>query len=331
MQLYIFKDFALLDMIPQYVSYQQTRCYQDAGNFTLSLNSLEHKDCLAIGSYIMVNDDTLIIENIHAYHDVGGEFKLEATGRQLSSILDRRIILSKLTISTTQTFEAQIYNLVQSHFISPTDTKRRVPFLRASPSKGISVKPVEAFTFENTDCLSIIKILCQESALGFRIRFHPEDGFMEFEVYKGSDLAEEVFFSEDYSNIEYSELYEQSRDMKNVGYLSKDGTTTEMANTIAGLERREIACTGTDTSEVAKTLQSKGKLMSAECGVLSKSQFVYREDWDIGDTVAFVDNVLGFKVEKPILEVAENYSDTFSIDLVCGDKIPTIFEKLGRR
>lgn len=326
MQLQIFRDFEMIDIIDTFVSFEHCRCYQEAGQFTLECNSLEHREALRPNFYIMVEDEPLLIENVHKYKTGTNELRLEVTGRQLSAILDRRVIAA-LTVDRSKTFEDHMYTLVKDNFAEPTDPKRKIEHFRLAGRKGLAEIPKEIYQFENTDCLDIIKTLCQESGLGFRIHFYPEDNYMEFEVYKGKDKTEDVFFSEEYGNVSDSEIYEQTQDYKNVVYLNG----SEVIGEAQGLERREFIVTGSEKGEAMKELNDRCQLSAAECTVLLSEQFAYKKDWDIGDVITFQDNSLGFVVEQPILEVKEIYKDILEIEVNFGDKIPTVFEKLVRR
>lgn len=329
MRLDIFQGFELVDMLQDFISFEHTRCYRDAGSFTLVLNSLAHKDSLRIGNIIMLQEEAMIIENVHQYSTGSHELRLEITGRSLSSLLDRRVI-ARFAASTGQTFAEQIYGIVNENFITPLDPKRKIEHMEIADGSVSSMRPAESYLYENMDCLSVIKELCRESGQGFSIQFRPEAQKMVFALYQGRDLTDEVFFCEEYGNVSDTEIYEQTKDYKNAAYTSANGTLTEVAGEASGMERREMIVTGGQGSALAE-LGQRSWLSAAECAILLNGQFVYREDWDIGDTVTFTDYQLGFLVEQPILEVKEIYGSNREIEVNFGDKIPTVFEKLKGR
>lgn len=329
MRLEVFEGFELMDMIQGFISFEHTRCYQDAGGFTLILNTLDHKDSLRIGNTIMLQDDAMIIENVHQYSTGSHELRLEITGRSLSSILDRRVV-GRFMAVTDKTFAEQIYSLVNENFIMPINAKRKIEYMEILENAMLLEKPRESYLYENRDCLAIIKELCRESGVGFRVGFLPEEQKLVFALYQGRDLTEEVFFCEEYGNVSDSEIYEQTKDYKNVAYISVNGKLTEGAGETSGMERREMIVTGGQGSAFVE-LGERNRLSAAECAVLLNGQFAYREDWDIGDTVTFSDNRLGFLVEQPILEVKEIYGGNMEIEVSFGDKIPTVFEKMKGR
>lgn len=328
MRLEIFNGFELVDMIYEFASFEREKKYAAAGDFTLTLNSLEYVDSLKRDNYIVIDGDCYVIENVHRFKNEKGEIELEVTGRHLNSILDRRVLAS-LTVGTGSTYEAQMYALVNGTFINPADPNRKIPFMRAAVLKGLPAAPAESSVLEDKNVLEILEEICPAAGLGFRMNFLPEVQQFEFEVYQGRDLTGEVFFCEDFGNVADSELYEQGRDYRNVGYLNNDGALTQVGNA-AGLARREFILNGGDTGDVKTRLAESAVLISAECAVLLTEQFIYREDWDLGDTVSFIDRRLGFVVEKPVMEIKETYTDKMDIDVVFGDRIPTVFEKLRR-
>ena len=89
--------------------------------------------------------------------------------------------------------------------------------------------------------------------------------------------------------------------------------------TAAGLDRREIILGDEET------LSDYGRLISVDGMVLDTEQFIYLEDWDLGDTVSYLDKTLGFFVENPILEIQETYEKEVTMEVTFGERVPTIF------
>ena len=330
MKIEAFEGFELNSYIQNYVSFEQERCYRDAGQFTLTLNSLEHKDDLQIGNYLIVDNDALIIENVHQYSTGTKELRLEVSGRGLASILDRRVV-GRFTAVTAKTYEEQIYSLLQENFIQPKDSRRKVDCLQLAPQRGFIEKPAIEYILENRNCLDIIKELCINGNLGFRMQLFPEEELFLFGLYQGRDLTEDVFFSEEYGNVADSEIYEQTIDFRNAAYTSVNGILTEIEGGASGLFRREMIVSSTEKGGALTELRDRSARSAAECSICLNGEFVYKEDWDIGDTISFIDNSLGFLMEQPILSVKESYTNTLEIEVNFGDTIPTVYEKLERR
>ena len=86
-----------------------------------------------------------------------------------------------------------------------------------------------------------------------------------------------------------------------------------------------------DAQDASEKLADAAIQISAEGMILDTDQFAYHEDWELGDTVGYTDNSLGFSVNRPILEIEETCTTNTVIDVVFGDRIPTIFEILMKK
>lgn len=320
MKIDIFNLFTLETMIFDYSSLEFTRKFRGAGIFSLTLNSLEDYEYLKEDYIMLIGSDAYIIENIHAYNNDKKERTLEITGSHVNKLLSRRVTAA-VTINTTATIEAQLLSLVNANFINPSSSARKVSNF-TSKSNGITKKATTQYTVGDEKGVTVMEVLnrvCGNSGLGWRVNFLPEEQKFEFEVYEGLNLTSDVFFGEEYGNVSESDLYKQSENYSNVGY--REGTFT---GTVTGLDRREVIL------DENTSLSDYKRLISAESVVMNNDQFVYRVDWDLGDTVAFDNKVLGFTVEQPILEIKEIHSNTVDLEVTFGDKIPTIFDKLKK-
>lgn len=312
-----------------FVSFRYRRMFRGAGDFTLILNSFEDADNLQNGNYLMVGTDAYIIENRHKYDD-GGKPKFEVSGQHINSLLDRRVITT-VTINTTDTIEQQLHKLVKDNFVSPSDTNRVMPGLTLAPAKGIAQKAASSYGLKNMDVLTALNQICGNYGLGWRLNYAPEQGQFAFEVLEGRDLTDEVFFSDEYRNIADSEVYENTQGYRNVLYAVSDETGVKTYGQGTGLDRREMIAENVDAQDAPEKLADTAIQISAEGMILDTDQFAYHDDWDLGDTVNYTDNALGFSVNKPILEIEETCTTSTAIDVVFGDRIPTIFEVLLRK
>ena len=315
MKLDIFQGFALKTMLFAYESFQFRRMFRGAGSFSIELNDLSEKENLQLDTIIVARDDAWIIENIHSYKNVVGEITLEATGRHINAILERRIVES-FTINTADPIEVQLRKLVADHFISPILSARKVENFYLGALKGIEKKAATSYTLEKMTVLEILNKVCGYSGLGYKVNYYPEQQQFVFEVLEGRNLANAVFFSEEYRNVEEVEVYQESEKYKNAGL--RNGIWVGDAS---GFDRREVFL------EEDKNLSEYAKIISVDGMVLNTEQFIYLEDWDLGDTVSYLDKTLGFMVENPILEIQETYASEVDLAVTFGERIPTIFGK----
>ncbi len=328
MRLEIFKDFQLIDMIYSYESFEHTRKFADCGEFSLILNNFIDINILSPNNIILVDNIPYIIENIHRYKNANKTIETEVTGRSLKAILDRRVI-TNFTLNTNITYEQQIYKLIQDNYINPSDNNKKVDFIKNANLKNISLKPTQEISFENKYLLDLIIDICKLCNLGFNIKYLPEPRQMVFEVLEGNDLTNDVVFSEQFNNITDLEIYNQTKDYKNICYY-KDNENINVIGTGTGLNRREEIVSG-DISEAINLLENKKEALSIECSVLSNEQFKYKIDWNLGDVVLIEDKGLNVFIEKRIIEIKETINENHYIELVFGDKILNIYEKLGRK
>lgn len=318
MQLFVFKDFLLQTILFEYASFQFRRCFRGAGEFTLTLNGLDEIDNLIEGNIILAQDDAYLIENTHSFSNMKGEKTLEITGRHINCLLERRV-QETTAINTTDAIEVQLMALIDANFIHPIIPARKAAEISNKPVKGIDTKATTAYTLNKMALLELCNRICGNSGLGYRLNYLPEERTIQFEVLQGRDLKDQVFFSEEYANVSEADIYKQSNEYRNV--LCKDGTFTGDA---AGLERREVMIDDT------QNLSDFQRLISVDGAILNTDQFQYRGDWDLGDTVTFIDRTLGFYVENPVLEIVETHGSDKDIDVTFGKRVPTVFEKLKK-
>lgn len=320
MQIDIFNNFGLETMIFGYASLEFTRKYRGAGPFCLVLNSLEDYQYLQEDYIALIGSDAYLIENIHSYNNDKKERTIEVTGTHINKLLSRRVT-APVTINATATIESQLLSLVDANFINPTLADRKINGF-VNKSNGITKKSTTQYAVGDEKGVTVMEVLnrvCGNSGLGWRVNFLPEQQKLEFEIYEGIDLTNDVFFGEEYGNVSESDLYRQSQNYSNVGYkagvFSGSGT---------GINRRERIL------DENMSLSDCSRLVCAESVIKNNDQFVYKVDWDLGDVVAFEDSMLGFKVNKPVLEVKEIHSNKVGLEVVFGDKIPTVWEKLKK-
>ena len=330
MKLEVFKGFDLEDIIIDFERFRAVRAYRDAKGFELILKSFEQANSLKDNNVILCGQDAYLIENFIKYKNSGNEVKYEVTGRHINCLLERRTVINYV-VSSAMTYEAQMYKIVNENFINPTDSDRVLPGLLNSALKGFTETPSESYEIKYKSVLEIIKEFAEAADLGFRIIFDPDNQQYVFEVYRGQNKTADVFFSEEFSNVADVELTKRTEDYRNVGYLDNNGAITRIG-TASGIERREYSTSGSDVGNILEEMQRRREIVSANGQILNTGQFPYKDEWDLGDTVSFEDRQLGFKVERPVLEVTETYTEQLEIEAVFGDRIPSIIEiiKKGR-
>jgi len=328
MRIEVLKDFELVDMIFEFQKLDILRRYRGVGDFRLTLNNLEYTNSLEIDNIIYFNNEAYIIQNYQKYKNIQNEMNFIVSGKHINSILERRVLLPSVTINTTETYEVQMRNLINTHFINPADPNRKINNLVLANLKGYPYIPTTTSTLEDMTVREALTQLSSKVGLGYNLICDIENKQFIFEVIEGQDKTEEVFFSEEFGNVLDSEIYKKTDESINVCYLNNSGAITSTGIGI-GLNRKEAIIPGQNISEATEEIERRKDIISAECEIAMTDQFVYKEDWDLGDIVTFIDKTLGFIVERPVLEIKEYYTDRLDIDVVFGDRVPTIFEKMG--
>lgn len=201
----------------------------------------------------------MIIETIETTSDAETGNHLIVSGRSLESILDRRIIWGQ------QSFNGNLQNgietLINSCFIDPTDSKRKVDnfVFKQSTDPAITELTFEA-QYLGDNLLEVVEKLCGDYGIGYKITLNDERQYV-FELYAGVDRSYNqienpyVVFSPEFENIINSKYITSSTNYKNVTLVAGEGegadrvTVTVGSNDVTGLERRE---TFTDASDVSQ-------------------------------------------------------------------------------
>ena len=170
-----------------------------------------------------------------------------------------------------------------------------------------------------------------------------------FEVYKGVDRTESqrersrVVFSEIYKNLNGVAYVFSNQNTKTCAIVAGEGEGT--ARTLVtvgggtGWDLREVIVDARDvqkdddmtTAEYTEILKQKGNEKLAEYGIVEAMDaqtkpfvnFVYREDYDLGDVVTVKKKMWGIEMDKRITEIQEIFENGgFDIVPTFGDPLP---------
>lgn len=325
MEIYILnRSFEEIGIIDVYNSFIWTTRYYESGDFELYLPAnAEALSLLAIGNYITRSDDanTMLIEKIEIKTDVENGNYIIATGRDLKSILDRRVISSQQALSGT--VESAIYNLVNACCGSTAITARVFPNFSTAALKGftetISGQVTGAVLYE------YIAEICKTCGYGWRI--NRNGSALTCELFNG-ETRDDVTFSPEFDNLINSDYVINSENYKNVAYTAGEGEGTariivSVGSNATGLDRREIFIDARDVSsndgeiilgEYVKLLQQRGREKLAEAlvtedftGSIKSELYTYKQDYNIGDIVN-VENEYGIRAASRIIEIVESWS-----------------------
>ncbi len=338
-------SYTTIAVIDTYESFIWTERYLEAGDFELYLpiNARDIKK-LQVGNYLSIVDSPnyMIIENLETESDIEDGDKLIVTGRTLGSVLDRRVIWDRVTL--TGTFQNGVKKLLDDNVISPSVSARAIPgfIFKASTDSKITTMTLDT-EYLGEGLYEAIVELCTEKDIGWRVLPSGAGGF-QFELYAGVNHSYDqterpyVVFSQAYDNLigsKYTYTLENYKTVARVegpevtGYPQFMGVAERGA--VSGLSRRETYTSASVDSDVTKVDKS-GKLTSSqinkinailnqkglealaetsideafEAEIDATRQFVYGEHFELGDIVQ-VEDALGFSRKVRVSEVMRSW------------------------
>lgn len=332
-------------VIDVYRSLIWTRKYKEAGTIELhaALNR-RNLDLLREGHIIAMSGsvESAMIEGV-AVDDYANE--ITATGRMLSAGLSRRVIKTVVNVSNMR-YEDIMRQLVETAAI---ENENPLPHLALGERQGLGKAATLQVSYK--DLYAYLTKLATCSNLGFRIRGDYKEKKFIFEVYEGKDRSESqrenkrVIFSEVYRNINNATYTTNSQNYKTHAIVFGDGTgeaRTIMEAAIdeaaSGWERREAAVDARNiqrdkltAAQYQEALIQRGTEKLAEYGIvecleavtLPNVNFIYKQDYDLGDIVTVNKRAWGVKMDKRITEIQEIYENGgFQIVPTFGNPLP---------
>lgn len=311
-------------------SFIWTRRYFEPGEFIITLPlTKENMNIYQMGRLVSVKGakEAGVIENIEMRENAT-ERTLTASGRFLSSYMDRRLIRPRI------------------NFSGFTEVAMRTVLSNAVPIPKVELGELQGFTetvrFQATyrNLLEYEEKLGLSAGIGFRFRPDFEAGKIYFECYKGLDKTRHqtdrafVEFSDKFDNL--NEAYRRVNDqlLKNVGYVGGEGEGTERVfvvvgnDSLTGLARREVYIDARDltsedltSAEYVEVLRRRGedKLAedvfsdSFECSTIAVGNYTYRKDYDLGDIVTVRKTDWNVSVDLRITELSEVYEQGVAV------------------
>lgn len=165
--------------------------------------------------------------------------------------------------------------------------------------------------------------------LGFRLLYSTEQKFT-FQVYEGADHSAEqtdnpvVYFTDEFQNFIDAEYSLDESDYCNVAYArGSDGTIVSIDRSKGG-RKRVCYVDASSVTPDGKTDSEYRNELKTQCGwalfdhiktenftgtATDVENFVYTEDWDLGDKVTTGDSTIGKTLTERVTEVEEIYEN----------------------
>lgn len=331
----------LLDMCFAYVSVKVVRKYRGVGSIAITLDSLEKGVKFAVGNYVLFENETYIVNSVHFYKDAMGVIKVDVDGRHINQLLAERILLPNFAEKTDEIAKhykvavGEVLSEVGVRMVKECFTNLVAPYNTGGWLKRIADLEIvnHGATIKNTNELLLdaplmldvaLTELFDESKLGYNIVVDYERKKRIFNVYEPQ--TKDVFFSEKYGNVSDADFYIMNTDEKTISIYPDDESKTYkfVGITKDGFERKELIG---DKNSWDWRVEHKERT-SASISALPNDAFVYKVDFDLGDIVHYQAPTFNIRTQQQITEITEQYDTIETIEMVLGDFIPTIYDKL---
>ena len=260
-----------IGILDQYQSFIWTPRFQTAGDFELlapaNANSVE---LLQRDNLIMREDDpdhAMFIEEVHIQTNEESGHTIKVKGRDLKSILYRRIIWKQTVLNGT--LAEGIATLLDENVVDPEDDTRAVDgFTIGDLSVGTDDLTVQ-YTCDNLG--NTIDALCASYGVGYDVNIDLSDKSMTFSLYKGEDRSYDqsenpyVVFSPEYENLVSTTYQENTKKFYNVANVGGEGEGDERKFAVAG----DASMSGLDRYE----LYVDKKSVSSNRGEITEEEY----------------------------------------------------------
>lgn len=253
--MYSFEKIGVIDSMASIVWIER---YIKEGTFELKVqNTKENYDMLKIGNYITKSDTDccMIIEKIRSKYDEENGEILIVSGRDLKSILDRRVVFPAETFTGIATQDVgglalALKYLISDFYIDPSrlskiNTVTGLPMYNFSDRKTDLVSIGEFYgnamnnanlnkDYINETVLDVVNEICETNNVGYKIILKPGDDktnpSFEFIGYSGENYSIDrvdltkplIMFSKEFGNLKSSDFSIDSTEVKNVAICSKE-------------------------------------------------------------------------------------------------------------
>lgn len=282
------ENFNVYDVIDNYESAIWTIRFSEAGDFEIYTPvTTQLLDSMRIGWYLFsdkfydsVTDTAhlMIIETIEIESDPENGNKIKITGRDLDSLLTRRIVWGQKNFATGTNVATIVQTILNENVINPSDWSRTyqagdggtVTVSVSGADRKIDnfvLKPITG-TFKNitgdlqldgNEIYEVLNELCQNYKFGYEVLYNFTTGKFEFELKNYRDCTYQqtdnpaILFSPAFENIKNSNYLESSSNEKNSALIGGEGDEFNIMYQVygsgKGLDRREVFISGSDVNQ----------------------------------------------------------------------------------
>lgn len=327
-KLYKFQNnaFSLQAIIDDFEECSFEHNLYQAGSFTITINyNIPNALLFQRGLFVQFGDNPYDFGEIITIQDSIGE---EGKGSQTRTITgyDARYILKRRVIKNmnsnglwvmTDKGEIVLRSLVKDQCGSSAEAKRRLPITNTIPASADAKGKVYSVSENFTNLYEVCKTIATQSEIGWRIAF--DGSGLTLEVYEGTDRSQTVRFDTSYESLANGEFQDSSDSFSNAIYIGGKGQNDDRDiyegedGTPSGLDRFEswdnqssMTTESEYEAEAVSMLTQYGQTLTMSGNGLAKCPYVFREQYDIGDTVTVAFS--GKSAVAQILSITEHWS-----------------------
>lgn len=327
-KLYKFQNnaFSLQAIIDDFEECSFEHNLYQAGSFTISINyNIPNALLFQRGLFVQFGSNPYDFGEIITIQDSIGE---EGKGSQTRTITgyDARYILKRRVIKNmnsnglwvmTDKGEIVLRSLVKDQCGSSAEAKRQLPISNTIPASSSAIGKEYSVSENFTNLYEVCKTIATQSEIGWRLSF--DGSGLTLEVYEGTDRSQTVRFDTSYESLANGEFQDSSDSFSNAIYIGGKGQNDDRDiyegedGTPSGLDRFEswdnqssMTTESEYEAEAISMLTQYGQTLTMSGNGLAKCPYVFREQYDIGDTVTVAFS--GKSATAQILSITEHWS-----------------------
>ncbi len=320
-----------------YINLQWNRRYIECGDFSAQIRM---RDYIQDARYVYTRDrpEMGILEKIHTDTDITGEY-VQLTGRFLESMLSRDIVFPSFNQKGRPSKLA--HTLVKKY-------AEDIPGLLIEDYAEDSAEEETECEYRGDDLDEVTWKLLQMTEKSQAIHFDFATSRLTYRIWQGKDRTQKqsansfAVFSDQSGNTDRISIDEDESGYRNYAVISLDDEDDGKFITVdlrdPPDEPRRILFLDESGSEEKKDvlrqkakeeLQKWPKLVNVEAAAIQQGIF-YLRDYDLGDVCDIVSTRMNRRWERRIIEVNEVFKEgQHTVELVFGDRIPTLYERMG--
>ena len=298
----------------------------EAGIFTITINyNIPNALLFQRGLFVQFGNNPYDFGEIITIQDeIGQDGKgsqiRTITGRDARYILKRRVIKnmnSNGLWAMTDKGEIVLRNLIKDQCGSSAEAKRQLPIANTIPSSASAKGKTYSVSEQFTNLYEVCKTIATQSEIGWRMSF--DGSGLTLEVYEGTDRSQTVRFDTSYESLANGEFQDSSDSFSNAIYIGGKGQNDDRDiyegedGTPSGLDRFEswdnqssLTVESEYEAEALSMLTQYGQTLTMSGNGLAKCPYVFREQYDIGDTVTVAFS--GKSAKAQILSITEHWT-----------------------